>query len=182
MDAPGKWGTPPFAQVASRYPIAPAASDMLSFPKTSFFVPKISFWLCWQSFLFDLQHIQWVRAIYSCAATSPTYPSEAQHTLTGTVCFPPPVFLLYLEPVFWLSCPVLGLADALSLELAQGFTPCPQTGGPAQVGGSWPDVPAWGLAVGGRCLSFLPAPLWQPGELKSSWDCQKSRFVFRFQI
>lgn len=39
MDAPGKWGTPPFAQVASRYPMAPAASEVLSFVKTSF-------WLC----------------------------------------------------------------------------------------------------------------------------------------
>lgn len=54
------------------------------------------------------------------------------------------MFLLYLEPVFRLSCPRAG---ALSLELAQGFKLCPQTVEPAQVGGSWPDVPAWVLAV-----------------------------------
>lgn len=52
-----------------------------------FLVPKISFWPCWQSFLLDLQHIQRVRAVYSCATTSPTFPSEAQHTSTGSVCF-----------------------------------------------------------------------------------------------
>lgn len=54
MDAPGKWGSPSFAQVVSRYPIVPEASEVLSFAKTSFyFVPKISFWLCWQDFFLE---------------------------------------------------------------------------------------------------------------------------------
>lgn len=36
VGALGKWGIPPFAQVASRYPMALAASEVLSFAKTSF--------------------------------------------------------------------------------------------------------------------------------------------------
>ena len=36
MDALGKRGTPPFAHMASRYPMAPAASEVLSLPKHPF--------------------------------------------------------------------------------------------------------------------------------------------------
>lgn len=77
---------------------------------------------------------------------------------------------------------MLGLADALSLELAQGFTPCPQTGAPAQVGGGWADVPAWGLAVGGSACPSCQLPC---GSLVSSdlpGTVKKSSFLLRFQV
>lgn len=33
-----------------------------------------------------------------------------------------------------------------------------------------------GEGGGEKCLSFLPAPLWQPCELRSSWNHQKKQF------
>lgn len=185
MDAPGKGGTPPFAQVTSRYPTVP---EVLSFTNTSFFffVPKISFWLCWQSFLLDLQHIQRVRAVYSCATTSPTFPSEAQHTSTSSVCFllsTSRVFVLFRASFLAELPPCWGW---LMLGAGSGFYTLPSSSGTCPGGWQLARCASLGFGegegTGWECLSFLPAPLGQPGELRSSRDRQKSSFVLRSQV
>lgn len=151
-----------------------------------FLVPKISFWLCWQSFLLDLQHIQRVRAVYSCATTSPTFPSEAQHTSTSSVCFllsTSRVFVLFRASFLAELPPCWGW---LMLGAGSGFYTLPSSSGTCPGGWQLARCASLGFGegegTGWECLSFLPAPLGQPGELRSSRDRQKSSFVLRSQV
>lgn len=104
-----KMGHPSLCSGDSRYPTVP---EVLSFTNTSFF-----FWCQKYPFgcagrVFFLTCSTFSGSGQFTAVPPPLPRSLPRHSTPQQAlfafCSPPPVFLFYLEPLFWLSCPRVG--------------------------------------------------------------------------